>query len=157
MGLRSAIGTTALSIGRSIGNALGCELAVDVSGHSIETRMVPPGSDDGRAWDDTLYVRGNLFVDGYANPVKPVVNHNDGVDNPDEVGVEEAQASETDAHVSVISSARYRMFMIQDLVSELLNPSERLTKIQWAIIGLAGMMLMNLVLVVAVAASVGVF
>lgn len=157
MGLRSAIGTSAVGIARSIGNALGCELVVDVSGHSIDVRMVPPGSDDSLAWDDSLYVRGNLFVDGYANPVKPVVDHNEGVDNPDEVDVQEAQASETDAHVSVISSARYRMFMIQDLVSELLNPSERLTKIQWAIIGLAGMMLMNLVLMAAVAAAVGVF
>lgn len=130
---------------------------MDVSGHSIETSMVVPGSDDERAWDHSLYVRGNLFVSDYANPVKPVVNHNDGIDNPDEVEVQEAQASETEGHVSVISSARYRMFMIQDLVSELLNPSERLTKIQWAIIGLAGMMLMTLVVNIAIAAAVGVF
>lgn len=157
MGLRSAIGTTALSIGRSIGNSLGCELAVDVSGHSIETRMVVPGSDDGRAWDDSLYVSGNLFLGDYANPIKPVAEHNDGIDNPDEVTIQEAEVVETDAHVSVISSARYRMFMIQDLVSELLNPSERLTKIQWAIIGLAGMMLMTLVVNIAIAAAVGVF
>lgn len=136
---------------------LGCELAVDVSDHSIEAKMVPPTATDKRAWDDHQFVRGNLFVEGYANPVKPVVNHNQGLDDPDTVDVEASEDAQDGSHVSVISSPRYRLYMIQDLVSQLLNPSERLTMIQWILVGIAGMMLMTLVVNIAVAAAVGVF
>lgn len=158
MGLRSSLATTALNVGRSIGNALGCEVAVDVSGHSIETKMVVPSNDGERAWDDSLYVKGNLFVDGYANPIKPVVEDNQGLENKDTVDVEEAEVvEEEDRHVDLMSSARYQMFMIQNLVSELLNPNERLTKIMYAILGIAGLQLISVVIMFAIASGVGVF
>jgi len=157
MGLRSTIGTAALGFGRSVGNMLGCELAVDVSDHSIETKMVPPSATDERAWDDQLYVKGNLFVDGYANPVKLRVDRNEGLENPDEVAVEESGRDDDNTHTKVMSSARYRAYMVQQLISELLNPSERLTMIQWILVGIGGMMLMGLVLLAAVASAVCVF
>ena len=143
-------------MGRSVGNMMGCELAVDVSGHSIETKMVPPEPNSQRAWDDDLFVKGNLFVNDYANPVKPVVEHKEGIDDPDQVELETSDEGESSVHTSVISSKRYGLFMMQNLVSELLNPSERLTTIQWILVGIAGMMLMTLLGVFAIAAQVGV-
>lgn len=157
MGVRTAIANFALGMGRSIGNSMGCELAVDVSGHSIETKMVPPKPNSERAWDDDLFVKGNLFVNDYANPVKPVVEHNEGIDDPDQVELETSDEGDDDVHTSVISSKRYGLFMMQNLVSELLNPSERLTTIQWILVGIAGMLLMTLLGVFAIAAQVGVF
>jgi hypothetical protein len=135
---------------------LGLELAVDVSGHSIETKMAPPKKTNERAWDDDLFTKGNLFVNDYANPVKPRVKHNQGIDEPDVVDVEEGETDADDVHTEVISSPRYRLYMVQDLVSQLLNPSERLTMIQWILVGIAGMVLMTLLTCVAIAAQVGV-
>lgn len=142
---------------RSFGNVLGCELAVNAGGHTLDAKMVPPKKTKELAWDDELYVQGNLFVGDYANPIKPTVDYNKSIEEPDTVGVEASENGETDAHVSVISSPRYSLFMMQDLVSQLLNPSERLTVIQWVLIGIAGMLLVTLILLFVVAAQVGVF
>lgn len=146
-----------LGMARSCGNMLGCELSVDAGGQTLDAKMVPPKTTKEVAWDDNLYVKGNLFVGDYANPIKPSVDYNEGLENPDTVGVEASEDSEDSAHVSVISSPRYRLFMMQDLVSQLLNPSERLTVIQWVLIGIAGMLLVALILLTVVAAQVGVF
>lgn len=146
-----------LGMARSFGNMLGCELAIDSGGQTLDAKMAVPKKTKDVAWDDNLYVKGNLFVGDYANPIKPSVNYNEGLENPDTVGVEASENGEDDAHVSVISSPRYRLFMMQDLVSQLLNPSERLTMIQWVLIGIAGMVLMMLILLLVIAAQVGVF
>lgn len=139
---------------------LGCELAVNAGGQTLEAKMVPPKKTKELAWDDQLYVKGNLFVGDYANPIKPTVNYNQSIEEPDTVDVKAPNADvdvDDDAHVSVISSPRYSLFMMQDLVSQLLNPSERLTMIQWVLIGIAGMVLMMLILLLVIAAQVGVF
>lgn len=135
----------------------GCEIAVNADGQTLDVKMVPPKRTKDMAWDDKLYVKGNLFVGDYANPIKPSVDYNDGLENPDTVDVEASEDAEDSAHVSVISSPRYRLFMMQDLVSQLLNPSERLTVIQWVLIGIAGMLLVALILLAVIAAQVGVF
>lgn len=157
MGLRSSLATAAIGTARSFGNMLGCELAVNAGGQTLDAKMVPPKKTKDVAWDDSLFVKGNLFVGDYANPIKPTVNHNQGLDTPDTVDVEASEEGEEDAHVSVISSPRYRLYMIQDLVSQLLNPSERLTMIQWILVAIAGMQVMILVMAAAIASSTGVF
>lgn len=145
MGLRATVSTAMIRYSRLFGRILGCELAVDAGGQTLDVQMVTPSTDGERAWDDTMYVRGNLFVDGYANPVKPQVRTNAELGDSDEVDVEVSeQASEDPENVSMMSSARYRLFMVQDLVSELLNPKERLDKILYGIIAVGAVLLINL-------------
>lgn len=135
-------------------SALGLQLKVEASDHSLSVEYTAPDKDN-RAWDADLYRNGNLFVAGYANPIKPRVNHNDKLENPDTIEVTEGDA-ETDTddddspHVSLISSSRYRDYMRQDLVSQLLTPQEQWKLIAWGILGLGVIMFVNMVLTVYV-------
>lgn len=156
MGLRTSLATSAMSTARSFGRVLGCEIAVEVSNHSIETKMVLPGKSD-RAWDDQLYRHGNLFVDGYANPIKPRADPHPELDKPDTVEVEDGDGNTLREKAHVIASERYQSFMKQRLAAQLLNPSERIKLITYAMMALAGLMLMQFIAVAAIAASVGVF
>lgn len=160
MGVRSSLATSALGMARGLGNALGCEMRVELSDHSIETAMVHPSKDGEYAWDTDLYVRGNVFRAGYANPIKPTINHNPALEEPDTVDVEAAEDGEgveDDPHVSMISSPRYRLYMVQDLVSQLLNPQERLTIIMYILLGIAGVVVLMFLMVLVIASAVGVF
>lgn len=142
--IRTWIANSLIGMGRSIGQTLGLELAVEVNDHSIRTRMEKPDESE-KAWDENLYRHGNLFVSGYANPIKPDVRHDPALENPNTVDVKEGDpddesddVDETDdgRHVELISSARYREYMRQDLISQLLTPESRWNLIVWAVIGL---------------------
>ena len=148
--------------GRNLGNRLGYELAVDVSDHSIEIQMVRPNKDK-RAWDHNLYTRGNLFCQGYANPIKPKVHYNQTLDDPDTVDVvmgdggveldEEIAEKDDGPHIELISSPRYRDYMRQDLISQLLTPQEQWKLLAYAVGALALVMLINLVVSLSAAGA----
>lgn len=126
--------------------ALGLETKVELSDHSIKVEYALPNIDT-RAWDSNLYRNGNVFVDGYANPIKPTVNYHEDLENPDTIDVEEGESGEEDdnsesdeddgPHVSLISSPRYRDYMRQDLVSQLLTPNEQWKLLAYGILGVA--------------------
>lgn len=131
---------------------LGLELAVEVSDHSIKTEMEVPDNSE-RAWDRDLYKHGNLFVASYANPIKPSVNHNPDLDTPDEIDVEEGNQkegkvkteTESESHVELISSGRYREYMRQDLISQLLTPESRWNLLVWAILAVSVLQFFNII------------
>lgn len=155
MVLRSKLGNWLLSAGRRLARADGRELAVDLSNHSIDIQMTKPDREE-QAWDPDLYSRGNVFLEGYANPIKPVARHNKELEEPDAVDVEESDEGDTgdDVHTEVISSERYAMYMKQDLISQLLNPQEKWRILAYAILGIGGLVLVNLVMT---ASAAGVF
>lgn len=147
-----------LSLALGLGSALGLKQRVELSDHSINVSLTLP-STDRRAWDTNQYRNGNVFVDGYANPVKPRVNHREQLEDPDTIDVEDGEPddgpageteTDTDAsgHVSLISSSRYRDYMRQDLVSQLLTPKEQWRLIMYGVIGLGVLMFVNMVLLV---------
>ncbi len=162
MGIRSYIPNKIMGTGRWLGQALGCELVVELSDHSIQTEMEVPDRSK-RAWDPHHYKTGNVFYLGYANPIKPTVKSHKDLEQKDTVDVEHGpmrplharddveqedvggrdQEESSDegalftdggekAHVEIISSKRYRDFMRQNLMSELLTPRE-----QWKLIAIA--------------------
>lgn len=161
MGLRSTLATYAIGSARAFGNALGCETAVEFSSHSIELKMVDPSTAT-YAWDPDLYVKGNAFYTGYANPIKPVVDKTATIKEPDEIDVEDGDPDESDAsgddrYVSLISSTRHVLAAQNNIISQLINPKERLKLIQWSLIAIAGVLVLTFLLLVVVAARVGVF
>jgi len=95
MSYRALPANILISMGRSIGRATGCELAVDLSEHSINASMQLPNRDTA-AWDDNLYRSGCVFVDGYANPIKPRVRANKDLENPDTISHREGETDDTD-------------------------------------------------------------
>ena len=137
----------------------GTELVVETSDHSIEISMEKPGPSDGRAWDPHLFKKGQLFVKGYANPIKPSVETNHELGESDEITIEEGQGEieeeEEEAHVEIISSGRYRQYMNQELISQLLNPREQWKIVVYAVIALAFMMLINLVVTLQISGAFG--
>lgn len=154
MTLRTKIANWGIGFFRKLGRKPGeSELAVELSDHSINVRMVETDTEQ-RAWDDNLYRYGNVFIDGYANPIKPSVEYNEELEDPDTVDVEEGSAEDSDSHVELISSPRYRDYMRQDLIGQLLNPREQWRIIAYAVIGLALIMAINLVVTLSAA---GVF
>jgi hypothetical protein len=156
MSIRTTIANTLISTGRSLGRSGDAELAVDVSDHSISVAMEEPDKTQ-RAWDSNLYRRGNLFIDGYANPVKPSVQQHKELATPDEAKVIEGQPEDDsppdddEPHVDLIASPRYRAYMRQDLISQLLNPRAQWRLIAYAVIALAVFMAVNIVVSLAAA------
>lgn len=146
MAYRDVIATWALSWAREFGRKLGCQLVVETSSHSIKTRMEVPDQDL-RAWDPHQFKSGQLYVSGYANPIKPVVKQHTELAEPDTVGIEESEVGQSESdeeeHVQLISSPRYQSYMRQDLISQLLNPSERWRLIAYAVIGLGAIAIVN--------------
>lgn len=150
--IRDSIANGFISAGRTLGQILGLQLAVEVSDHSIELSMEHVEKDT-RAWDTNLYKNGNLFIKGYANPVKLRLEQNEGLENPDTVDVEDgdteadtADDSEEDHEAAVIASSRYRDYMRQDLISQLLTPESRWNLLVWAGIAIAGLQFINMIL-----------
>jgi hypothetical protein len=161
--IREQIATAVLQTARSFGRILGCELAVETSQHSLKTSMVVPDRND-RAWDPGLYKYGNLFHEGYANPIKPRARRNTELEDPDTIDVETSDATadveaaaddeeldksdDTDVeHVKLISSPRYRKYMRQDLISQLLTPKEQWRLIAYGVLGLAGVQVVTLLVI----------
>jgi hypothetical protein len=168
MGVRTTIATSALGAARSFGRTLGCELEVTVDNQRIQTVMRPPGSHSGRVWDPDMYYRGNLYLRGYANPVKPRVD----VDlNPSELDRGELDVSEetptredataTDGgetmptvdapHARLMSSKLFKKHMDNHMISELVTPDEKWNKIFMAILVLGGVIVAFGVLAVLLA------
>jgi hypothetical protein len=143
--VRETIATWCVRTGRSIGRTLGCELKVDVSDHSIKTSMVKPDTERW-AWDKNLYKNGNLFVEEYANPIKPRVTVGEEIDESTEVDVTEGDGGEetdSNAHTQLISSAKYHEIIRADKISQLMNPREQWRLIVYAVIALCVLMLGN--------------
>lgn len=157
-GIGAAIANFLISRGRIIGNKLGYQLAVNQNQHSIKVKMVNPDSDN-YAWDHDLFRKGNLFVGGYSNPVKVLINHNKELADPDTVDVMEGSAAATDGgtedadeeedekHVEVISSSRYRAYMRQDLISQLLNPREQWKLIMYILAGIGVLQFVTIIVI----------
>lgn len=158
MGFRTWMATWLLSNARLIGRYLGTELVVETSDHSIKTTMETPDKSS-RAWDDNMYRYGQLYIKGYANPVKPSVEYHEDLRDPDTATLEEmrtdgGEGDYPELHTELISSPRYREYMRQDLISQLLNPREQWRLIAYAVIGLALLMVANVVISLSAA---GVF
>jgi hypothetical protein len=157
MSFRTFIANKIIGFGRRIGRSNSSELKVTLSDHSIDVRMVDTDIDE-LYWDDNLYKFGNVFPAGYSNPIKVSVDHKPEISKPDTVEVEESkpdtepdskeggEGEEDSAHVSVMSTKRYKMFMKQTLASDLLNPKEQLDKLMYAIIGVAVLQFVTMVL-----------
>jgi len=119
----------------------------------IETTMADPDS-DAHAWDPDQYRYGNSFRAGFANPVKPAVQYNKGLEEPSTVSQEVSDADDTDdgesdtdgPHIQMISSKRYQDYMRQDAISQLLTPSAKWRLIAYAVMGLGALMLINLLI-----------
>jgi hypothetical protein len=94
-----------------------------------------------------MFKNANLFVDGYANPIKPGVEHNSKLENPDTVTVKEGEPdgdidteeSTEGKEVDLIASSRYRDYMRQDLVSQLLTPKEQWKLIAYGVLALGAL------------------
>jgi hypothetical protein len=148
-----------LGIVMAIGQSIGLKKKVEVSDHSVSVELTLPDQDT-RAWDSDMFRYSNIFVSGYANPIKPVVNHYPDLEQKDTVEVEagdvdqeESDQEESDndqeerAHVDLISSARYRDYMRQDLVSQLLTPQEQWKLIAYGILGLGMLVFFQMVVI----------
>lgn len=143
--IRNWIASKALNFGRLIGRMVGAELVVEVSEHSIDTSMEVPNKMK-RAWDPDLYKRGQVYYSDYANPIKPTVTVEDDLADEDTVELEEAGEGDTDGpHVAVISSSRYRKYMRQDLISQLLTPKVWWRLITYAIIVLGALQFIGII------------
>ena len=153
MPIRETIANTLVQSGRSIGESVGLELAVELSEHSIELELEKP-DEDTRAWDPSMYSGGNVFVEGYANPIKPRVNYHQELETPDTIDVEEGnkeseeseEKSEDEPHLELISSGRYRDYMRQDLISQLLTPDAQWKLIAYAVLAMCVLQFLGIII-----------
>lgn len=110
-----------------------------------------------RAWDPNLYKNGQLYHAAYANPIKPKVNHDTDLETPDTIDVNKSgvatDGGKTDAHVQLISSSRYREYMRQDLISQLLNPREQWKILVYVLIGVLILVVANVLISLSAAGA----
>ena len=105
MGVSRAFSNFLLGLADGIASFGGYDLEIVVDDHEIEFSFVDSEDLDRRAYDGDHYVNGNIFRDGYANPIKPVLD-----DAEDEV--------------ELIRSDRYKDYMNQKLVREMVKATE---------------------------------
>lgn len=100
------IATAMIAMSRSIGKMFGYELAVIISEHSIKLQMVNPDNKVDRAYDDNTFVSGNIFVKDFANPLSI------------------KKISEAYEEQDFITSERYKKFMEQSLIDDIVRSSK---------------------------------
>lgn len=149
--VRRQIASAFIRWARKTGNALGCELVVEVNDHSIKTTMEVPSSDK-RAWDTNLYHKGQLFREGYANPIKPVEMLEESDEEEDDtvtksVQILDSQADASPGKIGMLPSWRYQVHQDQHAISELVNPTEQWRLIVYGIIALGIIGFMNAILI----------
>jgi len=99
--------TTILKMLRQSMRMVNLELEVELTDHKIKTRAVNPEESD-RAWDSRQWVHGNLYLEGLANPIK----------------ITPKDVKNLDEDYEIISSERYKTFMEQNLIDDMLNASK---------------------------------
>lgn len=124
--------TSAVGISRSLSRALGNELAVIITPHKIKLRMVDPDNTD-KNWDESMFTHGNMYLQGFANPVKPQI--------PDTE--DDAKQSQD---LELIESERYKTVMEQSLVNNIIEEGldrSGLTKFQLMIVLMVNQIVMT--------------
>lgn len=97
--------TAMLNAVRQLMRVFNLETEIVLTEHKIKTKARKPKNSD-KAWDDSHWVYGNIFIKDYANPVK----------------IAKDKVEENDYHL--IASERYKTFMEQDLIDDMLQASK---------------------------------
>lgn len=157
MAVRNAIATSILGAARSFGNALGCELKIEESQHSLHTSMVVPETDT-MAWDPDHFKAGNYYIRGHANPVKHAVRDPEDPHGQKAVAVPDAVNAETESEVELVPSRRYQEYQDQHVISQMAQPEQHYTTMFYLLLGILGLVMITLVvMVVGVLPALGVF
>lgn len=143
--MREAIAQWFVRRGVGMAEALGCERVVEVSEHSINLSWEVPGRSD-RAWDGRMFESGQLYIKDYANPVKPVVDSNADLDDPDTAYIKVSEVENENVEPYLITSDRYQKYMQQDLIDSLLTPREKWRLIAFAVLGVAFLVIVNVMI-----------
>lgn len=94
-----------VSLAVGVAEVLGMKLKVELSEHRINLSLVEPEKLTKRAYDSNHYENGNVFIEGFANPVKVKLD-----DARDEL--------------ELIASERYKHFMKMTLLKDLIRSTE---------------------------------
>lgn len=148
MSIRSQLATFALNAARSFGRTLGCQIAVEAGSAELKTTMELPDNNK-RDWDEQHFRRGCLFIQGYANPVVPVLRRNEGAINRDEIDAE-FYHDDDDLHVALKSSKQYVETIESDAAAQLMNPKERWRILAYGILALGVLMFVNMIMMFVV-------
>lgn len=109
--------TALIGIARSTAHALGYQTAVVLSEQTVKVKILDPDSEN-VAWDPSHYLNTNVFLSSYANPVEPEVS---------------------DGEVSLVPSERYKRYMDQHLLTELVGEGRSNRKIMIALLVVVGL------------------
>ncbi len=105
MGISKGMAEFLISLGMGIAELFDYKLKVVLDKHEISIEVVNPDEIEDVAYEKDHYVNGNLFIDGYSNPIKPVLD-------------------KAEDKLELISSDRYKDYMRQDLVKNLIKSTE---------------------------------
>jgi hypothetical protein len=100
-----ALFTIAVNALRGTARLFGYELKIVLTEHKIKTKFDKP-SREGNCWDDSHWIRGNIFIKDIANPIN----------------IKKSDVEDED--VEIITSERYKRFMEQSLVDDMLQASK---------------------------------
>ena len=101
-----ALFTIAVSLIRSTARLFNYELKIVLTEHKIKVKFDKPDREE-NCWDDSHWIRGNIFLKGIANPIN----------------IKKSDVKESE-DVEIITSDRYKTFMEQSLIDDMLQASK---------------------------------
>lgn len=94
-----------IGLGETLAYFGGNKLKITLDEHQIDIDVVNPLDVEDVAYDTNHYVNGNIFIDGYSNPVKH-------------------KFDEAEEEVELVSSMRYKPYMNNKLLEDLIKSTE---------------------------------
>lgn len=154
MAILSGLFNSWLNTVRSMANAFGYQIVVETSPHSLHVSFEKPNTMQ-RAWDPGLFKRGQLYVKGYANPVKPIARQTTSHTEKDEVDMIDTYEGKGNApvvvgdggkqmqHTEIISSPRFHSLMQQKIIEAMVRPEQQWKTIVYIMLFIAGVALID--------------
>lgn len=118
--------TKIIGFWRNVGNKFGYQMEITLTDHNINIKMSKFNKQK-KAYDETQYTRGNIFIKDYGNPIKPQVTQKDNTENSN-------NKKPKIKNTKLIPSFKYKEYMNQHLIKELKEKPEDNKKLLYGII-----------------------
>jgi len=100
------------------------EPVVSISGRKIQWELVEPErmvESTQRHWDDSIYLHGNIYLDGYANPIEVVEDNVEEIEDAE--GIEEHP--DVNERITLYPSMKYKTLLKNTVIQQVFSTGLR--------------------------------
>lgn len=103
------------------------EPVTNIRGRKIEWELVEPDRERERSdrhWDDSIYLHGNIYIDGYANPIEVVEDNVEEID-PEDLDEDEDEVPDVNERIHLYPSDKYRALLKNHVIQQVFSTGLR--------------------------------